>query len=293
MSELVSLDDAFSQAASEVEDAPTSLPEGDPYAEQAEIFEPETTAEESEVEPSEVEELFEPEDLGKLEEPEAPAVDIDGQTFEIPGVDQPVTFQELRDGYLRQADYTRKTQAVAEQRKANEKALALYEAIQADPMKVARQIAEEVGLVQPGTEPVKAVEFSVYQTQEAVEAEIERRVSEEITKHPLVQQANMVQGERWVEGEFQKLEASHNVKLGPKSRQAILQFAASRGITDFDLVFNHLNAQKAERAVNTQRLSNAAPGRPTGRAVEKPVSEHAATLDDAFVMAEAELSKKR
>src|SRR3546814_6673967 len=38
-------------------------------------------------------------------------------TISLDGKEQAVSLSELRDGYLRQADYTRKTQAFAEQRK--------------------------------------------------------------------------------------------------------------------------------------------------------------------------------
>lgn len=290
--DLVSIDEAFT-AASEVEGAPTPLPTGDPFAEDALVAEPETPTEVPEVEPEAVEELFEIEPEGKGDSEPAAPVNVDEQLHEIPGVDQPVTFQEMKDSYLRQADYTRKTQAVAEQRKANEKAVALYDAIQADPMKVARQIAEEVGLVPQGTEPAIAVEFSVFNTAEAVEAEIQKRVAEDVAKHPSVQQANIVAGQQWVDGEFTKLEQSHNVKLGPKSRQAILAFAGDQKITDLDMVFNHLNAQKAERAENAQRLANAAPGRPTGRSVDTPVDEPADSIESAAAMAYAEMTAKR
>lgn len=80
--------------------------------EEAEEVETEDVAEESEAE--EVEEAEEDAEESETEETEeeqaAYEVVIDGQTLEV-------TQDELLSGYQRQADYTRKTQAVADQRK--------------------------------------------------------------------------------------------------------------------------------------------------------------------------------
>lgn len=58
------------------------------------------------------------------EEPEAETEEAP-QTFEVDG--QEVSLEELKLGYLRQSDYTRKTQAAAEQRKAAETQQQNYE----------------------------------------------------------------------------------------------------------------------------------------------------------------------
>ena len=53
------------------------------------------------------------EEEAQTETPEAYTVKVDGEEFEV-------SLEELRDGYQRQADYTRKSQSLAEQRKAYE-----------------------------------------------------------------------------------------------------------------------------------------------------------------------------
>jgi hypothetical protein len=55
------------------------------------------------------------------EEPGFVEIEIDGKPYQVPA--------ELKDGYLRQADYTRKTQEVAEQRKVAENLKAEAEAV--------------------------------------------------------------------------------------------------------------------------------------------------------------------
>lgn len=73
--------------------------------------------EEADEQDSEEEEAGETDDEGTDDEQEE-----EEQTFtlELGGKEETVTLSELRDGYLRQADYTRKTQAVTEQRKTLE-----------------------------------------------------------------------------------------------------------------------------------------------------------------------------
>ncbi len=71
--------------------------------------EPEAEAEEL---PTEVEEQYEVEEVEATEETKEPSyrVKVGGEEFEV-------TLDELRNGYQRQSDYTRKSQSLAEQRK--------------------------------------------------------------------------------------------------------------------------------------------------------------------------------
>lgn len=86
--------------------------------------------------------------------PEAPAreyFDLDevGDRFvrlKIDGEDIEVPVAELRAGYSRQADYTRKTQELAEQRKQAEYALTLKAALEAQPEETIRLLARQHGL---------------------------------------------------------------------------------------------------------------------------------------------------
>ena len=61
----------------------------------------------------EVEEYEVADEEAPTETPEAYTVKVDGEEFEV-------SLDELRDGYQRQSDYTRKSQSLAEQRKAYE-----------------------------------------------------------------------------------------------------------------------------------------------------------------------------
>lgn len=226
-----------------------------------------------------------------IEEDGPVEVDLNSVMVEVPGMDEPVSFQELRDGYMRRSDYTRKTQEVAAQRKANERAVRLFEAIQSNPVEIVRQMAEEVGLVQPGQQPARAVEFAVFQTADQVEAEIQRRVDEAVQKHPAVLQAREEQARRWVDEQFAAIEEKHGVKLGPKSRRLVMQVASDRGVADLELVYNALAAQKAQRTETARSLAAAAPARPRGHGAADTATPAGApdSIEDAFRLAEAEL----
>jgi hypothetical protein len=65
-------------------------------------------------------------------------------TFEVGG--EQVTLDELQRGYMRQGDYTQKTQLLASQRQQYEAATRLAEALQADPRGTLLQLAAASGV---------------------------------------------------------------------------------------------------------------------------------------------------
>ena len=62
-------------------------------------------------------------------------IELDGETY------TPEQLKEWRQGYLRQSDYTRKTQEIANMRKEHQDALELYEYMQSNP-ELVQQLAE-------------------------------------------------------------------------------------------------------------------------------------------------------
>ena len=64
---------------------------------------------------------------------------VDGEEIEVP-------FSEFQRGYSRQADYTQKTQALAEQRQQAEYGMRLQQALQANPRMTLQLLAEQAGL---------------------------------------------------------------------------------------------------------------------------------------------------
>lgn len=70
--------------------------------------------------------------------PQTVKVTVDGQEIDVP-------FNELKDGYLRQSDYTRKTQEVAEQRHTIEQYQQLVQALETDPQRTLDALKEVYG----------------------------------------------------------------------------------------------------------------------------------------------------
>jgi len=85
-----------------------------------------------------------------------------------------VTLDELKNGYLRTSDYTKKTQEVAKQRKEVEEALKLYETVKTNP-ELAKTLSEGVKLpasIDPTTAKVTELETKLYDMM--LETEIEK-----------------------------------------------------------------------------------------------------------------------
>ena len=67
-------------------------------------------------------------------------------TITVNGIEQEVPVRELRDGFMRKQDYTRKTQTLAEQRSDLEQAQKLVAAIERDPAGTLKLLAAQFGV---------------------------------------------------------------------------------------------------------------------------------------------------
>ena len=64
----------------------------------------------------------------------------------VDGVDQEVSLEELRDGYQRQSDYTRKTQELASERRRLQQAEAIVQSLESDPDGTIKALSEAFGV---------------------------------------------------------------------------------------------------------------------------------------------------
>lgn len=97
-------------------------------------------------------------------EPKAETIEIDGKQ---------VSVDELKSGYLRQSDYTRKTQELARIKKDLEKAEKLYTAVQEDP-DTAMELAEKLGIEYVSAEDEKLLDIQTKYEELVIEREIEK-----------------------------------------------------------------------------------------------------------------------
>ena len=126
------LDSESETPATEVEETLSEAPDPQPEKE-GEV--------EEEVEDEDSDDEYEPET-----EPEVEGADVpDVFTVKIDGTDTEVTLDELQAGYSRQADYTRKTQELANERKTLEEALGQYQQEITQGVEVREQYVQAIG----------------------------------------------------------------------------------------------------------------------------------------------------
>ncbi len=206
-----------------------------------------------------------------------------------------VDIGELTDGYLRQSDYTVKTQAVAAERDALKEASKFIAAFQADPVDFAKSLAVQAGLIEEGDTPVKVVEIAKVLSAEEVEAEVVKRVDERFDSDPRTADLVLAQAQATAIAEFARIEQEYSVNLTPEVRTSIIDEAARRGTGDLELVFEAMANRASVSKREQGSLRDAAPSRPTrpaapGDADSEPSKPVIETVEDAFVAAEAELA---
>lgn len=202
--------------------------------------------------------------------------------------EQTITIGEATKGYMRQADYTQKTQELAAQRQALSDAVELWNSFREDPDAFARTIAVRAGLIEEGAQPVKDIKAAEIPTPETIEQMVEQRVQERIANDPAVRDAKLVQARNAVANVFSGIEQKFNVQLDQASREAVIREANQRGTTDIELVFEAMLSR-----VRSQQPKRPGAARPTGTpvAAEQASQEQLpATLAEAFALAEAELA---
>tara|TARA_R100001132_G_scaffold477_1_gene708 strand:- start:187 stop:726 length:540 start_codon:yes stop_codon:yes gene_type:complete len=91
--------------------------------------------------------------VGVLEEPVS-----DGYTIKVDGVEEQVSLDELRDGYQRQSDYTRKTQELASERGRLQQAEAIVNSLEADPAGTLEALGNAFGVERTTSEPTGPVD---------------------------------------------------------------------------------------------------------------------------------------
>lgn len=272
------------------EPAVASEPEGELFADDAEIEVADQPASEATDDPDEI--------FGDVEVAGTPvSVSDDLEITDLVGVDHPVTLGELKRGYLRQADYTRKTQEVAEARKANADAVQFFEYVQENPLDAVKALASKLG-INLGDANFDAKNVPLLTTAE-VEEEVTRRLEAAVAEHPLVVQSRQSEAQRVIDAEFDRIAAKYGQPLGPKSRENILAKVRQLGAQADDAletVFLSMLAERERKQASKDTLRAAAPSAPgrgassvdeeDGIPFEKP-----STFEEAQANAEWELRR--
>lgn len=181
---------------------------------------------------------------------------------------QAVTIQELSDGYLRQADYTQKTQSLAEQKKSVETAIEFRRAFESDPAGFINSLAVQAGLIEEGAVPAIDKELVSFPSQEDLDAKLASLVEERIAADPRVQTAEVAAAQAQLDGEFVRLEKEYGIPLSPALREDLIKEAVKVGSADLEgLLARRLvkNRDKQLRADATGLAATSRPGsQPSG-----------------------------
>ena len=198
-----------------------------------------------------------------------------------------VTIEELKNGYLRQADYTRKTQEVAAQRSDLDDARAFHDAFMNDPVEFARALAVRAELLDPNT-PVKDTGAIKAQSAEQFEAAVQAEVDARLSSHPQVVEATKASAKAQVHAEFDRIGEAHNMQISADVRQSIIDEAVRRGVGDLELVFEARLARARERAADKKRASTSRPSASPASAPSDSAEPQVSNLSEAFEWALAQ-----
>lgn len=187
-------------------------------------------------------------------------VDDDSPTHLVNG--EYLTTQELINGYMRQSDYTRKTQELAEERDRLRSAETLYNAIQENPVETIRMLAQRFNMGQP----LLAQPPQAGRPQEAsvnIDELVAQKVQEILGSDPRIAEVQSLAATQAEEAQFSQIEQDFDVKLTAKDRELVKRHAAEKGTDDLRFVFSALMQEAQLRKARKDQLRKAASA--TGR----------------------------
>jgi len=235
----LSFQDAMNSALSEEEVATDIAPEPEivePVAEQPTV--------ETEVKTGLLDSLTEqPEEL---ETESAELYEVNGEM---------ISLEQLRSGYMMQADYTQKTQEIANLQREAQDALDLKRLLVERPVETVRKLYQQISDGAPITGTDKAItptpSSKPQDAPEDIDALIDARVAEKLASDPrlvaLQQDAALAE----VNVIFTDIEEVYNVKLTDGDKEQVLRTAQALDTTDLRFVFGGLlnKAQQKEKAL--------------------------------------------
>jgi hypothetical protein len=164
-------------------------------------------------------------------------LDVESLTIEVNG--EMKTINDLKEGYMRQADYTRKTQELATQRDELDKAKTLWDALQNSPYETVKQLWSRVSAGQPvaTSEP--------QQTQVTdLDALVEQKLQERLANDPRLRSLEEQDALGRINQVFTMIESERSVQLSDADKEKVLERAQDLGVSDLLFVFDGMMHQK-------------------------------------------------
>lgn len=216
------------------------------------------------------------------------------QTVEVDGAQ--VQLNELRNGYLRHSDYTRKTQALADQRRTIEAAAKFYEDFSADPVDFSKALAVQYGWIDNEDVPLREIDLPEQISQQEWDARIDQLVEERLESDPRIEAAQKAEAEQMLSNEFGRLEGVFGVTLNPEVRTSLLTEAAERQVYDLELLLRaRINAQmdKQKASQNLARSGSSRPNSGGGNGSDPTLGQNPEpqTVEEAWAQAKVEAGR--
>ncbi len=192
----------------------------------------------------------------------------EGESFSVivNGQATNVTKDELLSGYMRQADYTQKTQELADLGRQADKAITLMRLLEEQPVETVRKLYQTINSGAPIAGVVDATVTTPSSNQNNaptdVNALVDARVAELLASDPNLVSIQQSQALVQVNKEFTEIEEMYNVTLSDSDKEQTLLAAQRYDTDDIKFVFGGLMnqaAQKKEALVNAKNAASAAP----------------------------------
>lgn len=167
-------------------------------------------------------------------------------TVKVDGDEQQVSLGELQDGYMRQSDYTRKTQELSEQRKRSQQAEAIVSSLESDPEGTLRALGDAFGVAQPaGRQPTTGDSW------DGDWSEPEDATSQRIAElESRLEQQDRLTRRQAVEKQVESLQAQY----GEFDSQELFQHALRHKIGNLEAALTHMRfGEVAERAAKLEK----------------------------------------
>jgi len=209
-------------------------------------------------------------------------------TVSVDGESQEVSLQELRDGYQRQADYTRKTQELASERKRLQQAEAIASALENDPEATLKALGDAFGVQTPRVSQTS--DDDSWDTDDATT----KRLQDLEAK---VAQQDRLRRKQVVEKQVEDLKKQY----GDFDSQELFQHAMRHKIGNLEAAITHMRSEEvANRATKLEQekdrfeakrdASVVEPGgsRQSGAVSDKAPSSKVSSLREAFNLAKTQ-----
>jgi hypothetical protein len=196
----------------------------------------------------------------------APEALGDDTLVSVPGRAEPVPLGELRNGYMRQADYTRKTQELAEQQRQLEAQMTpddrgnaeLWESMKEDPIGTVRYLARHLGADDVEQSLTKLNDVGFVPRSE-VQRVIQEQVALAVQQHPAVQQAQVQRFQAQLDHSWRSIEAKVGKPLSESAKVKVLNFAVENQIANVELAFDALSARMGTKTPARRNLDDSKP----------------------------------